>query len=114
MQRLVGCAARRSLAGFMSTSSLAKKRQKTSVMAASNTKTIGTHSGTFHCDEALGCFLLHQTKVRGCGGDGGVDGDRSDVGGCLAHGWGTSSSIPPQVFLVSRRRYMSRIISPHA
>jgi uncharacterized UPF0160 family protein len=25
--------------------------------------TIGTHSGTFHCDEALGCFLLHQTKA---------------------------------------------------
>lgn len=24
-------------------------------------KTIGTHSGTFHCDEALGCFLLQQT-----------------------------------------------------
>lgn len=23
--------------------------------------TIGTHSGTFHCDEALGCFLLQQT-----------------------------------------------------
>ena len=22
---------------------------------------IGTHSGTFHCDEALGCFLLNQT-----------------------------------------------------
>ena len=22
---------------------------------------IGTHSGSFHCDEALGCFLLHQT-----------------------------------------------------
>ncbi len=22
---------------------------------------IGTHSGTFHCDEALGCFLLRQT-----------------------------------------------------
>lgn len=22
---------------------------------------IGTHSGTFHCDEALGCFLLKQT-----------------------------------------------------
>ena len=21
---------------------------------------IGTHSGTFHCDEALGCFLLKQ------------------------------------------------------
>jgi Uncharacterised protein family (UPF0160) len=21
---------------------------------------IGTHSGTFHCDEALACFLLHQ------------------------------------------------------
>jgi len=24
-------------------------------------KRIGTHSGTFHCDEALGCFLLKQT-----------------------------------------------------
>lgn len=24
--------------------------------------TIGTHSGTFHCDEALGCFLLKQTQ----------------------------------------------------
>lgn len=23
--------------------------------------TIGTHSGSFHCDEALGCFLLKQT-----------------------------------------------------
>ena len=26
-------------------------------------KTIGTHDGSFHCDEALGCFLLHQTKA---------------------------------------------------
>jgi len=25
---------------------------------------IGTHSGTFHCDEALGCFLLQQAS--GC------------------------------------------------
>ncbi len=24
---------------------------------------IGTHSGTFHCDEALGCFLLKQTPL---------------------------------------------------
>lgn len=24
--------------------------------------TIGTHSGSFHCDEALACFLLHQTN----------------------------------------------------
>jgi len=24
-------------------------------------KTIGTHSGSFHCDEALACFMLHQT-----------------------------------------------------
>ncbi len=22
---------------------------------------IGTHSGTFHCDEALGCYMLKQT-----------------------------------------------------
>lgn len=29
-------------------------------------KTIGTHSGTFHCDEALGCYLLQQTaKFKG-------------------------------------------------
>ena len=24
---------------------------------------IGTHSGKFHCDEALGCFLLKQTDT---------------------------------------------------
>ena len=23
--------------------------------------TVGTHSGTFHCDEALGCYLLRLT-----------------------------------------------------
>ena len=28
---------------------------------------IGTHSGTFHCDEALGCFLLRRTEVRARG-----------------------------------------------
>lgn len=33
-----------------------------SLMAVSSVpKRIGTHSGTFHCDEALGCFLLKQT-----------------------------------------------------
>ncbi|KAJ2721632.1 hypothetical protein GGI07_003816 [Coemansia sp. Benny D115] len=26
-------------------------------------KTIGTHSGTFHCDEALACFMLKQLEV---------------------------------------------------
>lgn len=25
------------------------------------TKKIGTHNGTFHCDEALGVFLLERT-----------------------------------------------------
>lgn len=25
--------------------------------------TIGTHDGSFHCDEALGCFLLQQTSA---------------------------------------------------
>ena len=25
--------------------------------------TIGTHNGTFHCDEALGCFLLSKTET---------------------------------------------------
>lgn len=25
-------------------------------------KRIGTHDGTFHCDEALACFLLKRTK----------------------------------------------------
>lgn len=24
---------------------------------------IGTHSGSFHCDEALGCFLLRHTDL---------------------------------------------------
>lgn len=24
-------------------------------------KTIVTHSGSFHCDESLACFMLHQT-----------------------------------------------------
>ena len=66
MQRLVGSAtARRTALRCFMSSSVAKK-QKTTAMAASNAKTIGTHSGTFHCDEALGCFLLHQTKVRVC------------------------------------------------
>ena len=35
-------------------STAATKRTKMS-------KRIGTHSGTFHCDEALGCYLLQQT-----------------------------------------------------
>ena len=52
LPRLVSLAAR----GF---SALEPKKQKTTTFMAA---TIGTHSGTFHCDEALGCFLLHQTK----------------------------------------------------
>lgn len=30
---------------------------------ASSTKVIGTHSGTFHCDEALACFMLKLTDT---------------------------------------------------
>ena len=26
---------------------------------------IGTHDGTFHCDEALGCFLLRRSRKFG-------------------------------------------------
>jgi uncharacterized UPF0160 family protein len=26
---------------------------------------IGTHSGSFHCDEALGCWMLQQTAAFG-------------------------------------------------
>lgn len=43
-----------------------------SIAAAGNLKrkmpgAIGTHSGSFHCDEALGCFLLKQTaKFADC------------------------------------------------
>ncbi|KAK7064207.1 hypothetical protein R3P38DRAFT_3301776 [Favolaschia claudopus] len=29
----------------------------------SQSKIIGTHNGTFHCDEALACFLLRQTEA---------------------------------------------------
>lgn len=28
-----------------------------------STKIIGTHSGSFHCDEALGVALLHRTAA---------------------------------------------------
>jgi len=44
-------------------------RMLTATAAATNStkrvkmaKKIGTHSGTFHCDEALGCYLLQQTS----------------------------------------------------
>ncbi|CAL8340107.1 unnamed protein product [Merluccius merluccius] len=33
------------------------KRLRTAAMSA---KTIGTHNGTFHCDEVLACFILRQ------------------------------------------------------
>lgn len=33
----------------------------TSPPAAPLSAAAGTHSGSFHCDEALGCFLLQQT-----------------------------------------------------
>ncbi|TFK57282.1 metal-dependent protein hydrolase [Heliocybe sulcata] len=39
------------------------KRQKTDNGPA--TKIIGTHNGTFHCDEALAVFLLRQTAAYG-------------------------------------------------
>ncbi|CAN1779255.1 MYG1 exonuclease [Linum perenne] len=29
---------------------------------ASTNKRVGTHNGTFHCDEALGCFMIRLTK----------------------------------------------------
>jgi uncharacterized UPF0160 family protein len=31
--------------------------------AAASTQKIGTHSGTFHCDEALGCWMLRRTQA---------------------------------------------------
>lgn len=42
----------------MSTTAAAADSAKRCRMAA----TIGTHSGTFHCDEALGCWLLQKTQ----------------------------------------------------
>ncbi|KAB5590405.1 GAMM1 protein/Ni-binding urease accessory protein (UreG) [Ceratobasidium theobromae] len=47
----------RSIFGKMSEESAAKKPR-----TAGPTRTIGTHNGTFHCDEALAVFLLRQTK----------------------------------------------------
>jgi len=32
-------------------------------MASVEKKSIGTHNGTFHCDEALACFMLNKTKL---------------------------------------------------
>ena len=45
-----------------------KKRKTTTTtttMATTTTEetTIGTHDGSFHCDEALGCYLLRQTRA---------------------------------------------------
>ena len=50
-----------------------RKTTTTTLMAATNTPTtkttttkttiIGTHDGSFHCDEALGCYLLRQTRA---------------------------------------------------
>jgi hypothetical protein len=40
-------------------------------MASTTGKKIGTHDGSFHCDEALACFLLKQLpafQVRQCAG----------------------------------------------
>merc|ERR1712096_312212 len=31
-------------------------------LEGSNPKVIGTHSGSFHCDEALACYMLRQTE----------------------------------------------------
>lgn len=44
--------AHRHVRGMTVTSAVAAKRKMVKV---------GTHNGTFHCDEALGCFLLQQT-----------------------------------------------------
>ena len=40
---------------------------------------IGTHDGTFHADEALGCWLLRRTQARGCGAARRALRARSDV-----------------------------------
>ena len=41
--------------------SVGAKRKMAETSTAAAAATIGTHSGSFHCDEALGCYLLHQT-----------------------------------------------------
>jgi uncharacterized UPF0160 family protein len=33
-----------------------------SSFSTSSSKRVGTHSGTFHCDEALACFMLRLSK----------------------------------------------------
>jgi len=52
---------------------LTNKKQKVgalssaSASAMTDEKTIGTHDGSFHCDEALGCYLLQNTRAfAGC------------------------------------------------
>jgi|TARA_B100001540_G_scaffold1409_1_gene1268 uncharacterized UPF0160 family protein len=42
-----------------------RKTTTTTTMATTTTEetTIGTHDGSFHCDEALGCYLLRQTRA---------------------------------------------------
>lgn len=83
---------------------------------------IGTHNGTFHCDEALGCFLLQQTDrfknaevVRSRDQDVLKDLDIViDVGGVYDHS--TSSQLipvpggPPDVRIVAHSQ--SHLVSP--
>lgn len=33
-----------------------------SSMSTAAVKRVGTHNGSFHCDEALGCFMIRRTK----------------------------------------------------
>ena len=46
---------------------LVTKQRMSSILAGSKRAMvrIGTHSGTFHCDEALGCYLLRKTSQFG-------------------------------------------------
>jgi len=50
------------LSGPVAVTASDSETQRATKKAKIETPTIGTHNGTFHCDEALAVFLLRQTS----------------------------------------------------
>ncbi|PNX55539.1 metal-dependent protein hydrolase [Trifolium pratense] len=46
----------------MSNSKTARVSDSSSPSSHASLKRVGTHNGSFHCDEALGCFMIRLTR----------------------------------------------------
>jgi hypothetical protein len=47
---------------LMSNSKTARVSDSSSPSSHASLKRVGTHNGSFHCDEALGCFMIRLTR----------------------------------------------------